>query len=66
MGQILLVAAFFMGLASVAVAGGIATSPWEPMRTIRKVLGNRGVGVLMIVGIALCLGGLIGVFGLLR
>jgi hypothetical protein len=36
------------------------------MRTIRKVLGHRGVGALMVAGIALGLGGLIGVLGLLR
>jgi hypothetical protein len=58
--QPLLLASFFVGCAAVAMAGGSATSPYQPGRSIRRILGQKGIGVLMIVGIALLLGGLVG------
>jgi len=64
--QPLLLVSFFVGCVAVAMAGGSATSPYQPGRSIRRILGQKGIGVLMIVGIALLFGGLIGMIGVLR
>jgi hypothetical protein len=59
--KLLFLGAVLVGFVTVVVAFGIAKQPWEPMPTIRKRLGMRGIRVLMFGGIALLLGGMIAI-----